>query len=140
MRALACPLVILATYQIIPVSGTGIPMPDWWPAFGLQKESGLICSFLLLWNTAGWQLPAQQTKNPHNRTLARSIQYDYSRSGILSVSIPWLQYIAAVSVPLLHEMILHTCQTSWTVSHFWCTLRGFEFRSIAGRHGQQDRA
>lgn len=107
------PLVILAIpTQIIPVSGTGIPMPDWWPAFGLQKESGLILLPLsIIMEYSGLAVTGTARQRTRITGLWLGV-YSIIILGlaILSVSIPWLQYIAAVSVPLLHELILHTCQ------------------------------
>ena len=107
------PLVILAIpTQIIPVSGTGIPMPDWWPAFGLQKESGLILLPLsIIMEYSGLAVTGTARQRTRITGLWLGV-YSMIILGlaVLSVSIPWLQYIAAVSVPLLHEMILHTCQ------------------------------
>ncbi len=109
------PLVILAIpSKIISVSGAGIPMPDWWPAFGLQKESGLILLPLsLIMQFSGLAI----TGTPRQRTRITGLwlgAYSMIILGlsVLSVRINWLQYIAAILVPLLHEWIIHASQKS----------------------------
>lgn len=104
------PLVILAIpTQILPAAGGTVPMPDWWPAFGMQREGGLmlfpLAIILEYSGLAITGIPKQRTRTIGLWLAAYSLFILGLAS--LSISIHWLQYAGAILMPLLHECILH---------------------------------
>ncbi len=106
------PLVVL----VIPYAGAqlaanggGVSMPDWWPLFRPQNISQVYALFPIVAVLGYGDIAVTQL--PHERTRESGFWLAvYSISililAIISSRIYWVKYVAAVCVPLFHELLV----------------------------------
>ncbi|HHY82609.1 MAG TPA: PDZ domain-containing protein [Clostridiales bacterium] len=109
------PLIILTIpTQVLPASGGGVAMPDWWPVFSMQNEGGFMLFPLALAIEYGG-LAVTAVPRERTRLIGLSLGI-YSlfifALAYLSIRFSWLQYAAAVLMPSLHELIMYFSKKS----------------------------
>lgn len=109
------PLVVLTVpAEAISAAGGTIPMPGWWPFFGMQNESGLmLLPLAIMLQYSGLAVTALPRR--HTRLTGLLIMlYSFFLLGlaVLSVRFVWMSYTGAIIMPILHETILHFAKKS----------------------------
>ena len=106
------PLVVL----VIPYAGAqlaanggGVSMPDWWPLFRSQNVSQVYALFPIVavlgyGDIAITRLPDERARESGLWLAVYSISV--LTLAIVSSRVYWLKYVAAVSVPLFHELLV----------------------------------
>lgn len=109
------PLVILVTpEQWMVTGGGGVGMPDWWPIFQPPADTtGVFMLFPIVIALAYSDITLIQL--PRERTRESSFWMGvYSLIiliiAIISSRIYWMKYVAVISTPVLHELLIRMSQ------------------------------
>lgn len=104
------PLVVL----VIPdtaaqLSGGGVNMPSWWPIFQPEGVGGMlailpIVAILGYGDVAITQVPKDRAK--HSGLILGLYSVIVLTLAVISSRIYWVKYLAAISMPVLHELII----------------------------------
>ncbi len=102
-------LVIPCTGAQLAANGGGVSMPDWWPLFRPQNISQVYALFPIVavlgyGDIAITRLPDERARQTGFWLAVYSISVLIL--AIVSSRIYWMKYVAAISVPLFHELLV----------------------------------